>query len=65
MAVVRNIGDGAGPKPGSTRAISERKAVSDGYAVADFPSVVDLGGYPASRTGAVKVPGLTDRKGKY
>lgn len=61
----RNIGSGPGPVPGSTRAISQRKAVSDGYAVADFPSKVEMPGWRKGETGHVKVPGLTDRKGKY
>jgi hypothetical protein len=60
----RNIGNSPGPVPGSTRAISQRKAVSDGYAVADDPSRVEVPGWAHSKTGTTKVPGLTDRKGR-
>ncbi len=55
-----------GPVPGSTKAISQRKAVSDGYDVAsDAPPVKT--GYPRGETGKVCVPGFTNhrsRKGK-
>jgi hypothetical protein len=60
-----NFGSTPGPTPGSTKAISQRKAVSDGYAVADDPSRVEMPGWPKTETGRTKVPGLTDRKGKY
>ena len=53
MSVRRNIGSGPGPTPGDTRAIPQRKAVSDGYAVADFPSVVDVRGRFGAETGTV------------
>ena len=62
--MTRNIGSGPGPKPGSTHAISQHKAVSNGYEVADSPSVVKIH-QEKTRTGHVKVPGLTDRKGAY
>lgn len=63
--MARNIGDIPGPTPGSTRAISQRKAVSDGYEVAAEPSKVNVPGWSPARTGTTKVPGLTDRKGNY
>lgn len=62
--MTRNIGSSPGPTPGSTKAISQRKAVSDGYAVADDPSKVEMPGWRKSETGHVKVPGLTNRKGR-
>lgn len=55
-----NFGSTGGPKPGSTHAVTQRKAVSDGYAVAGDASKVNLH-QPKTTTGAVKVPGLTHR----
>jgi hypothetical protein len=62
--MTRNIGSTPGPTPGSTKAISQRKAVSEGYAVADDPSRVEMPGWAKTTTGRTKVPGLTDRKGR-
>lgn len=50
-----------GPTPGSNRAISQRKAVSEGYEAAKTARVVATG-QKASETGKTHVPGLSSRK---
>lgn len=48
-----------GTKRGSERAISQRKAVSDGYEVADMKSLVKLNQEHRAARHCVEVPGMT------
>jgi hypothetical protein len=52
-----------GPTPGSNRAISQRKAISEGYEAAKTPRVVRTG-QEATETGKTHVPGLSSRKSR-
>jgi hypothetical protein len=52
--------DTPGPKPGNPRAISQRKAIAEGYAAAKSERCVDTY-QKATKTGGVSVPGFTDR----
>lgn len=52
-----------GPKPGSDRAISQRKAMSEGYAAAKSPRCVKTN-QQAGSTGKSSAPGLTSRPRK-
>lgn len=49
-----------GPKPGSDRAISQRKAISEGYQAAKSPCKIDRN-QPKTTTGKNEAPGLTTR----
>lgn len=49
-----------GPKPGNTKAISQRKAISEGYAAATSARCVDTF-QKQGKTGGSNVPGFTNR----
>jgi hypothetical protein len=52
-----------GPVPGSTKAITQRKAISEGYEAAPTVRVV-ITHQEAGQTGVTDPPGLTSRGGK-
>ncbi len=54
--------DTKGPTPGSTKAISQRKAISEGYEAAATPRRVHTN-QPSSTTGKASAPGLMSRGG--
>ena len=51
-----------GPKPGSTRAITQRKAIAEGYEAAPTKRMTKTN-QRESETGSVSVPGLTHKGG--
>lgn len=65
MRVGINFANCDGPKPGSTRAISQRKAISEGYEAAKSERRVDTrmagGGEKSGGTGGMSAPGLTSK----
>lgn len=50
------------PRPGSNKAISQRKAISEGYEAAPSPRKVKLGFGEPKSSGRNHVPGLTGRR---
>lgn len=61
MATGKLWADAKGPKPGNNRAISQRKAISEGYAAAKAPRSVHTS-QKQSETGGAHVPGWTEGK---
>lgn len=63
MKVAQNFANAPAPKPGSTRAISQHKAISMGYEAAPSEKRVDtkIAGGDKGKTGETSVPGLTTR----
>jgi hypothetical protein len=60
MAVGRNWASSPGPKPGSTRAISQHKAISEGYEAAPSERTTNLN-QRGGKTGCVHAPGYTTK----
>ena len=65
MATLKNVDktnkmlDQKGTEKGSTKAITQHKAISDGYAADDFPARVSLSQKKFTKTGDEEVPGFT------
>lgn len=51
-----------GPRPGNPRAISQHKAISEGYAAAESPRMTKTN-QPETKTGMTSAPGMTHRGG--
>lgn len=51
-----------GPKPGDLKAISQHKAIADGYASPETPRMTNTQ-QAQGKTGGVHAPGLTHRSG--
>jgi hypothetical protein len=51
-----------GPKPGSPRAISQHKAIAEGYEAAPSERMTHTN-QPRTKTGATEAPGMTNRGG--
>lgn len=49
-----------GPRPGNPRAISQHKAISEGYAAAKSPRMTNTN-QPETTTGGTEAPGMTHR----
>ncbi len=58
MAIGKNWADSPGPKPGSTRAIPQRKAISEGTVAEVGPCKVERF-QPRTKTGEVHAPNLS------
>ena len=61
MTTGTNWANAKGPKPGNPRAISQAKAINEGYAAAATPRVVHTH-QKQTKTGSVKYPGWTEGK---
>ena len=53
-----------GPRPGSDKAISQRKAINEGYEAAPSKRCVKLGFGEPKSSGRNHVPGLSNREGR-
>lgn len=63
MKVAENFANARGPVPGSTKAIPQHKAISEGFVAEASPRKVDLmmAGGDKGKTGGTSAPGLTSK----